>query len=321
VPLSITLKAAWKPFRAEFEQYLMMFRQHAKRIEKEARLAHRIETARMLEVQLANQALQIQNNKLQKRHTILSLIPSIDYQGKYLRYSNFRHPGTSTWFNNSPQYCAWRDATKSDCLCFYGIPGSGKSILVTSIVDTLLLGSSAEDFVVLHYYCDFADAASLESYNLIASLLRQTLQLMELDNFSENFQCPFQEAKCRPTLETMFLFFLKLLQDFREVFIIVDGLDELAADDQTVILSRIEEILQGHSKAKMLITSRIEEFRIKRAMSSYHTVHLSEESLKEDITLVIRASLAAMDDISPLSTNEKLRDEVAHALNTGAKGM
>ncbi len=51
----VTLKRLWKPFDQQFGQQLSTFRQHQKNVEKEAGLAHMIESADARAMVLANQ--------------------------------------------------------------------------------------------------------------------------------------------------------------------------------------------------------------------------------------------------------------------------
>jgi hypothetical protein len=56
---------------------MQLFRLHTKQVEKEIRLAHRIESARSREIELANQALLIRNEKLKRRHRTIALLPAV----------------------------------------------------------------------------------------------------------------------------------------------------------------------------------------------------------------------------------------------------
>jgi hypothetical protein len=193
------------------------FRKHTKLVEEEAQLAHRIEAAHMYEIQLANRALQIRSAKLQKRHNILNTLPSVDHLGKYSRFLNLRYPGTNGWVRETPQYLGWVSSPDSDCLCCYGIPGSGKSIMAATVVDSLLSSQPTTSTIVCHYYCDFADFASLEPYFMIATLLKQVLEQVSLDKFTEDFDCPIQETIAMPPFEIMIQFLAKMLQDYNSV--------------------------------------------------------------------------------------------------------
>jgi len=315
------MKAAWKPFRQDFEVQMVSFRQHSRQIEEEARLAHRIEAARMYEIQLANRALQIRNDKLHRRHRTLSALPSADYLGKYSKLINFKHPGTNMWLSATDQYSSWYGSQTSDCLCCYGIPGSGKSILAASIVESLMAIQRNDTFIVCQYYCDYADSVSLDPYSLVASLLKQALQYVSLEKFTEDFKFNFDDDKALPNLETMVSDLVEILQDFRSVFVILDGIDELAQDNQPVVLSMIDNLIKHHPNLKVFVTSRIEEYRIRKAMTAYRSIRLSQSYVKDDIVRYVQDQLDKADISSPISREPKLKEEVLEALVAGAKGM
>jgi Cdc6-like AAA superfamily ATPase len=315
------MKAAWKPFRQDFDVQMTSFRKHSKDIEKEARLAHRIESARMYEIQLANRALQVRNSKLQKRHDTISVLPTVDYLGKHSKLLRLRHPGTNVWLKSTPQYTGWLSGQVSDCLCCYGIPGSGKSILASSVVEELTFSLSNEASIVCQYYCDYADVASLDPYCLVGSVLKQALQRIPLDRFTEEFQSPFKEGKAIPSFDVMSRFLIEILQDFRTVYIILDGIDEISQENQSVLLGLISDLLGKHSNMKIFVTSRTEEYWIRKAMKPHKNVHLSEASIKDDITLYVQDHLNAAASSGPLSMNDELKEKVLDALVKGANGM
>ncbi|KAF2825246.1 hypothetical protein CC86DRAFT_407469 [Ophiobolus disseminans] len=321
IPLSIVLKAAWKPLRQDFEQHMLAFRKHSKQVEEEARLAHRIEAARMFEIQLANRALQLRNEKLATRHRILTALPSIDYLGKHSKLISLWHSGTNAWLQKTDQYSSWYSAPTSDCMCCYGIPGSGKSVLAATIVESLMSSQSYNSSIVCHYYCDYADFASLDPYNLVASLLKQALLCVSLERFTGGSTCLFDDGNALPTLEKLERYLLEILRDFSTVFVVLDGIDEIAQDNQLYVLDLVGKLIKQHPNLKVFLTSRIEEYWIRKAMATYWNIQLSQTYLKDDITLYVQDSLDEADIMSPLSNNPRLRKEVCEALVAGAQGM
>ncbi|KAF2623162.1 hypothetical protein BU25DRAFT_183724 [Macroventuria anomochaeta] len=122
----------------------------------------------MYEVQLASRALQVRNEKLQKRHRILSMLLTVEHVSKYLRLCRQRHPGTTEWTKSTAQY--------SNLL-------SNKILAVFTFVECRVLGNQFSQRVLWShsmphmapvpalyaiYYCDFADTASLDSYFSVA---------------------------------------------------------------------------------------------------------------------------------------------------------
>ncbi|KAF2124058.1 hypothetical protein P153DRAFT_303222 [Dothidotthia symphoricarpi CBS 119687] len=324
IPLSIVLKGAWKSYRRDFETCMIGFRTHTKRVEKEAGLAHMIESARSREIELANRALHIRNGKLQRRHRVLATLPSVDYSTKHLKLSNLRHPGTNNWLCTTPQYLSWFAKATSDCLCCYGIPGSGKSVLSASLVDHIQdVTANDTKSIICYYYCDYLDNASLEPYRLLASIIKQILERLPLDHFDDTFKSPFQEGQTAPTLSRSLAYFLKLLQYFRTVYLVIDGIDELAPNDQVTVLDSIGSILRHPFViARVYVASRLEEDLIRRTLKPYPTLRLTKDCVRGDIALVIDEQIrSTVTRQNPLLADENLRQEVVNALVSRADDM
>lgn len=171
-------------------------RLHSKRVSKEAGLAHMIESARNREIQLRNQALQVRNAKLERRNRALICLPAVDYLSKQSRLFNTRHPGTCDWLHSTSEYALWFASPQSTCLCCYGIPGSGKSVLASTLRNTLLNRVNvAKNDIVSYYYFDHADHASLDSLHIVASLIKQVFEHLPLDYFDDTFSYPFGQGQ------------------------------------------------------------------------------------------------------------------------------
>jgi hypothetical protein len=323
VPLSIVLKGAWKPFREAFEIDMVRFRKHQKSVEREAGLAHMIEAAKVRELEHAQRALRIQNLKIKRRHKILAALPTVDYHAKHMTLSALRHPGTNCWLQTNPRYQSWLSSPNSDCLPCYAIPGFGKSVLAASMSNDLLASFHGPESVVCYYYCDYAEAASLDPTYLIASLIKQVLVFLPLDSFDEAFDCPYAEEKPTPTFGVSVDFMRRVLAQFKTVYITIDGVDELSRDCQCTILDFIDGLTnKSPTTVKVLVTSRTEELQVRRALRRYECLDLSTDHASPDIELFIKATIDSTTvRQNPLLEDEILKREVVNALVSGAQGM
>jgi Cdc6-like AAA superfamily ATPase len=302
---------------------MIKFRSHCKRVEKQAGLAHMIESARSREIQLANRALQLRNSKLEKRHQTLAAIPAVNYSAMHSKLSALRHPGTNTRIQETTQFVAWNASQNSDCFCCYGIPGAGKSVLAASVVNDLLDDTTNSSRNVLYYYCDFTEDASLDPSYIVSSLTHQVLVRAPLDKFSDQLRCPYQESYPIPQLSKALVFLKTLLQDLRQVTVVMDGIDQLAPDSQSIVLSVVDGLLSDSSfTTKVLITSRQEEHLIKRTLKAHKTIHLDNDNTQDDIALFVERYLnSSLAKQNPLLENARLKQEVVQALLSGANGM
>lgn len=321
--MSIVLNGAWKPFRREFEEYMSAFRKHAKRVEKEATLAHMIESARIREIELANRALQIRNMKIARRHRILSSLPAVDYVNKHSQKSRLRQPGTTIWLRDTPQYISWFASSASTCLYCYGIPGSGKSVLSASLVDRLL-ESNVQDgsSPVFYYYCDYAEVQSLQPVSLIASLLQQAIQTFPLDRFDENFLCLLDHGQRLPALSECMTCFVELLQEFQTAYIVIDGIDELKSEDQLFVLNLIDHLLRPATvTTKIFATSRIGEYPVHNSLKRHTCLKIAKELIDKDMSHFISEEIESIAQKNPALNNRSLKQDINDALVDGANGM
>lgn len=213
-------------------------------------------------------------------------------------------------------------SSTSDCLCCYGIPGSGKSVLAASIVDDLSDSTVIPAQIVLYHYCDYAQNLSLGAVNIIYSLIKQLIERLPLDHFTDTFQCPFDEATAPPNFRESLIFLESLMQQLQQVYIILDGLDQLSTDDQSMIVNFITSQLREQSSVvKILMTSRLNEYIIQKGLKSCKTFTLSR-SCTNDMRLFVHAQINSIVQTksTPLE-DASLKEEVVEALLSGANGM
>jgi hypothetical protein len=156
---------------------------------------------------------------------------------------------------------------------------------------------------------------------MIATLLKQVLEQISLDKSTEDFDCPTQEMIAMPPFEIMTQFLANMLQDYNSVYIILDGIDEVAQNSPYMVLSFVDTILRDHASTKMTITSRLEEYRIRTALQPYRTLQLLPSYIEDDVMLFVQVQIATAEPYSPLHSNPKLKTEVVEALVCSAKGM
>ena len=108
------------------------------------------------------------------------LLNPSDHSAKLLQdLIDERTPGTCRWIFDADGYKQWLAATQSSVLWLSGNAGCGKSVLLSSIIETLETKISDENVFVGFYYCaklaqDEADMCSLRvKQNLVYSLYKQ----------------------------------------------------------------------------------------------------------------------------------------------------
>jgi hypothetical protein len=203
-------------------------------------------------------------NKLRSRQrdqdhqAILDWLTPINYASQQSDYLGRRQPGTGQWLLDSEEYQAWLKTSKQTLFC-PGIPGAGKTILTSIIVDDLNKRFQNDASIGIAYlYCNFRQQGEQRVEDLLASLLKQLSQ--EQSCLPDSVKALYDHHKykrTRPSLEEILRVLQSVAAIYSTVFIIVDALDECQVSNgcRARFLSEIFN-LQAKCGAKLFITSR-----------------------------------------------------------------
>src|SRR6267154_535868 len=91
---------------------------------------------RLHERQDAQERQQETRERQREHETILNWLTPIDYVSQQNDFITRRQKGTGTWLLDSIEYQSWRERKKQTLFC-PGIPGAGKTILTSIVVEEL----------------------------------------------------------------------------------------------------------------------------------------------------------------------------------------
>ncbi|KAL8655330.1 MAG: hypothetical protein Q9226_003086 [Calogaya cf. arnoldii] len=323
VGLAILAKLSWKPFERQFGQLIDNFRNHAKNVEKEASLSHMIAASDSRAIVRANQT-QLEKVKKEDAHRrIIATIPSVDAFAKHRKLQGISQEGTSTWILRHNAYKDWYDAARSSTVCCIGIPGSGKTVLASFVVDTLLTNAVSQNSRVVYYYCDYADQRTLQPERILGTILKQFFVNGHIPGALEK-KFPRGYGEDRHTLnfdDLVDLVFLAIRQTAL-TYIIIDGLDECERDARKE-MSRFVDRLQGivSPTTKVFISCRQED-QILRSLQDVPMIDLTPSALKDDIRLFVAASVSSRMTSGELRIrNPDLAKDITDELVGKAHGM
>src|SRR6186713_1193778 len=143
-------------------------------------------------------------SKLERKEDleVITWLTPIDYGPQQSDYLKRREPGTGQWLLNSAEFLEWLKMSKQTLFC-PGIPGAGKTILTSTVIEYLEEKFKGDVTVGIAYiYCDFRRQAEQEADNLIASLLKQLSQGQAfLPNSLQDLYDRHRTKQTRPSLE------------------------------------------------------------------------------------------------------------------------
>lgn len=207
---------------------------------------------------LEGQEQQEQREQKREHQYILDWLTPVNYSTQQADFIGRRQPGTGQWLLDSPEYQQWV-ATKKGALFCPGIPGAGKTILSSTVVDNLFDLHRADELVGICYiFLNFRRNDEQKLNDLIASLLKQLAQTKP--KCSESVTALYDRHKgraTRPSLGELCDVLHSLVTEYSRVFMVIDALDEFQTGNDSC-RRFIDELLNLWSNfdVNILVTSR-----------------------------------------------------------------
>lgn len=142
--------------------------------------------------------------RTEKHKRICQWLTAPDPSFNYNRALKYRHVNTGGWFLETNIYLKWSSESGS-LLWLYGIPGCGKTILSSTIIqNTVEYCRSRASSVVLYFYFDFNDIEKQLHEKMIRSLVLQLfLERAGTSQALESLFSSCMDGQHQPTSQTL----------------------------------------------------------------------------------------------------------------------
>ncbi|KAH0553118.1 hypothetical protein GP486_006694 [Trichoglossum hirsutum] len=256
----------------------------------------------------------------EQHERILKWLIATDPSSNHVAACNLHEPHTGTWLTRSPDYKRWMEGSIR-FLWLHGIPGSGKTVLTSFIIEEVkkfCSSSTSNNSAWAYYYFYFKrekDEAPQFLRWVINQLCRQSKYIpMEVRRLYSD--------GCEPTTESLLVALAAVLKRFQRVYLLLDALDESSNRPSLLdVLVNISSTSVGNcfQKLTILAASR-KELDIERALKNISTdISLQNCWVDEDICLYIQNHIR--EDRKLNRWPEALRADIEAALAKGAQGM
>lgn len=244
---------------------------------------------------------------------------------------SLRRDGTCQWIYRNEEYKDWRSASKGSLLWVSGDGGSGKSFLMSSVIEGLQ--ADTNDTVVNYFFIDSTDDTTSRTerihnhilYFLYENAQTRSLDLLDqaneiVDRFikqksasdakasSKKDSARQQDVKEGSNFEQTYVNLAKTID--RPIYLIIDALDE-CSDRVTQGLIGILRNLSayGDCAIKILVTSRPEE-DISTALMDAPNINV-EKNNEDDIAMHVKGEMAKLPGFSE-SERDLAIQQIAH---------
>ncbi|CAA9959481.1 Arp Ankyrin repeat protein [Pyrenophora teres f. maculata] len=249
-------------------------------------------------------------DKEEKLSKMRSWLSAPDPSTNYHKAHKQRQAETGVWLLEGEQLARWKESAASR-LWLYGIPGCGKTILSSTIIEHLLQHCYDDtSMVTAYFYFDFNDTQKQDPELMLRSLLYQLLQSsVVIPKGVDALFSSCENGKRQPSLHTLLEVTRQAIEDFTHVYVILDALDECT---------------QRSELMDMLETPK--EWDIETSLESYvgeeDAICLQREVVDQDIQRYVQQRLRDKKTrLTKWTQDAAISQEVEDALIRGAHGM
>ncbi|KAK6525239.1 hypothetical protein TWF694_005385 [Orbilia ellipsospora] len=245
---------------------------------------------------------------------ILDWIAPSTYAEQHLDIVEQQQEGTGRWFLESPEFVSWIKAETNTLFC-PGIPGAGKSVLSSIVIEHLSkLPSTESKTNVMYLYCNYKRQEDQTLDKLVSMLLRQIVEQLEtIPEVVHTMYAAYKGKVARPSPKEIYRTLLAILGGLGRIFIVVDALDECTSGVRRELLTKIQEF-QQKSKTCFMATSRpisdVTEYFAKAPQ-------IKIKANREDVEKYVESHLALLPTCVRNSSElqEKIRAQIANTVD------
>jgi hypothetical protein len=248
------------------------------------------------------------------RQTVLNWITPIDYASQQNDFITRRQAGTGRWLLDSVEFQDWFK-TKQRTLFCPGMPGAGKTILTSIVIENLYERFQNDPDVGISYvYCNFRREEEQKTEDLLASLLKQLTQCQtSLPDSVRSLYDSYKDRRIRLSFDEISRTLQSVAALYSRIFIIIDALDECNASDgcRSRFLTEIFA-LQAKCGANIFATSR----SIPEIVSTFQDcTSLEIRAHDEDVRKYLEIHMSQSKSVVPKDYCEEIKTKIVGAVD------
>ncbi|KAJ0109363.1 ankyrin repeat protein [Diaporthe amygdali] len=259
--------------------------------------------------------------KSQQERQILEWLDRNNYEPQYQGHLSQRQGNSGKWFLESSGFHDWISEKGQGLLC-HGIPGSGKTVMCSIVIDHLSCQFPSDESTAIAYiFCNAQNQEEGTFHRYVSNLTKQLAKQMAQSRFPDSLKALYEKHQNNHSSpqkgEIEKLLFELAAACTRRLFIIIDALDECSADVQLDLIALVSE-LQQKSSANILLTTRpIPEISCNAKLAQCRPLEI--RAPEDDIREFVQSRMKLMH--KRVQGNPALKEEIKDVILRRADGI
>jgi Cdc6-like AAA superfamily ATPase len=249
-----------------------------------------------------------------------------DPSKNYYKALEQRQEGSGLWFLQNGVFAKWK-TRRNSFLWLYGIPGCGKTILSSIIIEDLERTLPLKP--LLYFYFDFNDKGRQTLEGMVRSLMSQLYsKFPDTSEKLDSLFSSYEDGRRHLSRESLCKAFLHMIEQVKEIWIVLDALDECRTrkgQPTEGLLSWIRELLNSEQRnVHLLITSRPEQdimSVVSKFASKDDILPIQSDLITDDIRAYVHTRVRQQEGLKRWRSQPEVQDEIETRLMEKVDGM
>ncbi|KAJ7291420.1 ankyrin repeat domain-containing protein [Mycena rebaudengoi] len=186
-----------------------------------------------------------------EREKIIDWLSPLNFFARHADIFGTRQEGTGRWLLEDPRFRTWL-LSRGEIIWCSGIPGAGKTVLASIVVDYLRSHLQNDGVAVAAAYLNHKESEEQSPSNILAGLWWQLVSERPISAAVQKLYQKHQKQRTGPSLDEVCEIVRSTIAEWPKVFIVVDALDEYPEAYRRILLDTLAAI----GPVSLLLTSR-----------------------------------------------------------------
>jgi hypothetical protein len=254
-----------------------------------------------------------------KREAVLKWYKSCDPEQNHQQSRDKHDPDTGKWIFDHEEFQSWV-VRNGKSLWLHGIPGAGKTILCSTVINYLQeLYQDDPDVCVTYYYFDFADSNKQSVLSLLKSVIFQLI--LKAQSISGPALDLYE--KCHglqePVLDELLGVLFSELANLRSLILVIDALDECPEDERKLFFKHLFKYPLPE-RLRIVLTSR-KETDIENSLkdTASHIIAIQSSVVDADVRTYVNNAIVGDSTLKKWKSD--ILQEISDGIVHGSQGM